>query len=158
LFPCPFFRVPMDTENRIIIDAPWARVFDAAQRVEEWPLFLRHYRRVEVEPWQGLEREVRMSASRDGFPCWWTALQRPERPAKRIHYVHTRSAFTRGMEVWWILKPLGPGRTEVTLTHTMPPEPPLRAWFRQRIVGDLFVCAIAERTLAGVKLRLEARP
>lgn len=59
------------------------------------------------------------------------------------------------MDVWWLLKAAGPRRTEVLLTHAMPPENPLKALFRRRVVGDLFVHAIAEKTLAGVKRLLE---
>ena len=147
----------MKTENRIVIEAPWAEVFDAAARVEAWPDFLAHYRWVRVDPWAGDEREVRMSASRSGFPCWWTADQRLEKPKKRIHYLHTHSAFTRGMDVWWHLNALGPKRTEVVLTHTMPKESYFMSLFRERVVGGFFVHAIAEKTLAGVKRHLEER-
>jgi hypothetical protein len=145
----------MNTENRIEIAASWTRVFDAAARVEAWPGFLGHYRWVQAGPWRGQEREVRMAASRSGLPCRWTAIQRLERPRMRIHYLHTRSRFTQGMDVWWLLKPLGPRRTEVLLTHTMPPSGPLKAWFRRHVVGSFFVHAIAEKTLAGVKRRVE---
>jgi ribosome-associated toxin RatA of RatAB toxin-antitoxin module len=145
----------MQTENRIIVGAPWLRVFEAAARVEDWPQFLPHYRKVEAGPWDGQRREVRMSASRDGFPCRWTAQQRLERPHKRIHYRHTRSAFTRGMEVWWLLEALGPRETLVRLTHAMPPEPPPLSWFRQQVVGAFFVHAIAQKTLEGVKRHVE---
>ncbi|HTB23650.1 MAG TPA: SRPBCC family protein [bacterium] len=147
----------MKTENRIVIEAPWAEVFGAAAKVEAWPDFLAHYRWVEAGAWKAKEREVRMSASRSGFPCWWTALQRLERPKKRIHYLHTRSTFTRGMDVWWLLKALGPRRTEVVLTHSMPQEAFFMALFREQVVGRFFVHAIAEKTLAGVKRHLEER-
>lgn len=145
----------MNTENSILMEAPWTRVFAAAAEVEHWPLRLSHYRWVKTGPWEGKERTVRMSASRDGIPCWWTARQRLERARKRIHYVHTRSTFTRGMEVWWLLKPLGPRRTRVLLTHAMPSESFAMDWFRRRVVGDFFVHAIAEKTLAGLKKTLE---
>jgi hypothetical protein len=145
----------MNTENRIMIAAPWTRVFDVAARVEDWPGFLGHYRWVKVGPWRGREREVHMAASRSGLPCRWTASQRLERSRKRIHYLHTRSKFTQGMDVWWLLKPAGPRRTEVLLTHTMPEAGPLMAWFRRQVVGSFFVHAIAEKTLAGVKRRVE---
>jgi ribosome-associated toxin RatA of RatAB toxin-antitoxin module len=145
----------MQTENRIVIEASWARVFDAAAQVEDWPDFLDHYRWVRTGPWSGAEREVRMSASRSGFPCWWSARQRLERAKKRIHYLHTRSAFTQGMDVWWLLKALGPRSTEVRLTHAMPPSGRPKAWFRGHVVGSFFVHAIAEKTLAGVKRHLE---
>jgi Polyketide cyclase / dehydrase and lipid transport len=145
----------MQTENRITIEAPWRTVFKAAAEVEHWPTILKHYRWVEAGPFKGQEREVRMSASRDGIPCWWTAKQRLEPSRKRIIYLHTRSTFTRGMDVLWMLKPLGRSRTEVLLTHAMPAEGPFMAWFRQHIVGTFFVHAIAAKTLVGIKARLE---
>lgn len=148
----------METENRISMEAPWERVFKAALEVERWPEFLAHYRRVEAGPWRRGEREVRMAASRDGFPCRWTAQQRPQRAKKRILYRHTHSTFTQGMEVCWSFRPQGPRRTEVRLSHAMPAGGPGLGWFRQRVVGGLFVHPIAERTLLGVKRLVEGKP
>jgi|SRR5665213_485951 len=148
----------MKTENRITIDAPWKRVFDAAARIEAWPELLAHYRWVTVGPWAGSERDVSMSASRSGFPCWWSARQRLEYSGKRIHYLHTRSTFTQGMDVWWHLGPQGPKRTEVLLTHTMPSEGAMASFLRQAVVGSLFVHAVAEKTLIGLKRHVEEQP
>jgi aromatase len=145
----------MRTVNEIEIRAPWKAVFKAAAEVGEWPRLLAHYRWVKVGPGRS-RREVVMAASRDGIPCRWTAEQwlQPER--RRIRYLHTRSNFTQGMEVWWILRPIGRNRTAVLLTHDLPAEPGLLGWFRQAVVGDFFVHNIAGKTLAGLKRHLEA--
>ena len=59
------------------------------------------------------------------------------------------------MEVWWLLKK-AKGGTEVTITHDMQPSRnPLLQWFRQVVVGKIFVENIAGKTLAGLKKHLE---
>ena len=147
----------MNTQDEVLILAPWRRVFDAAAKVEEWPQLLAHYRYVTVLSGRGDHRTVLMAASRDGIPCRWQAQQDLDLKRKRIHYRHTRSNFTQGMEVWWILEPQGPQATRVLLTHAMPQEGALMGWFRQHVVGGLFVDAIAAKTLAGLKRHLEAK-
>lgn len=146
----------MRTVNQISIQAPWRKVFEAAARVERWPQVLPHYRWVKVLASKGGLRTVDMAAHRDGIPCRWRSEQVLYPGQKRIYYRHIRSRFTQGMDVWWILTPRGRGRTDVLLTHAMPPERPGMAWFRQRVVGDAFVRVIADRTLAGLKRHLEA--
>jgi uncharacterized membrane protein len=146
------------TSNEISIEAPWGRVFKAAAEVEQWPQLLAHYRWVRVLSGRGDKRVVEMAASRDGFPCRWTSDQVLDRRKKIVYYLHVRSVWTRGMQVWWILKPRGPKKTEILLLHEMPDPAfaPYR-WFLQRVVGDQFVHNIAGKTLAGLKRHLEAQ-
>jgi uncharacterized membrane protein len=148
----------MRTANHIVIDAPWRQVFDAAAKVEDWPRLLSHYRWVKVLSGKGKRRVVDMAAWRDGFPCRWVSDQVLDPKAKTVYYRHIRSVWTQGMDVWWILKPKGPRKTEILLTHDMadPAFPPF-GWFLQHIVGNLFVHNIAGKTLAGLKKQLEAR-
>lgn len=145
----------MRTVNEIEIRAPWKRVFEAAARVEHWPALLPHYRWVRVLSGKGTSRVVEMAAHRDGIPCRWTSTQVLERAKRSIHYRHIQSTWTQDMEVWWILKPRGRNETAVLLTHDLPLEPGFMGWFRQRVIGDLFVHVIAGRTLAGLKKHLE---
>jgi hypothetical protein len=147
----------MQTLNTITIKAPWRKVYAAAAEVERWPELLAHYRWVRVLSGKAPKRIVDMAAFRTGFPCRWVSLQQLYPARKRVYYLHQRSFFTQGMVVWWILKPRGPRVTDVILTHDMPARGPLRAWFDQRIVGELFVHHIAGKTLAGLKRHLEAR-
>jgi uncharacterized membrane protein len=148
----------MKTSNEISIEAPWGRVFEAAAQVEDWPRLLAHYRWVKVLSGRGTKRVVDMAASRDGFPCRWTSDQVLDRRKKTIYYLHIRSVWTRGMQVWWVLKPRGARRTEILLLHEMPdPSFAPYRWFLQHIVGDQFVHNIAGKTLAGLKRHLEAQ-
>jgi hypothetical protein len=146
----------MKTLNQALIRAPLGAVYAAALHVVEWPKFLPHYRWVKIlEPGKGGSR-VEMAASRDGFPCLWQAQQVPYPRQHKIYFRHTRSTWSQGMEVWWILKALPGGATEVTISHDMPPAGnPFASWFRQRVVGDFFVHDIADKTLKGFKLHLE---
>ncbi|MGH7441425.1 MAG: hypothetical protein ACREKE_02000, partial [bacterium] len=99
---------------------------------------------------------VEMAAHRDGVPCRWTSDQVLDIGKRRIYYRHIRSTWTRDMDVWWILTSRGKNQTAILLTHDLPPEPGFRGWFRQNIIGDLFVHNIAAKTLAGLKRYLEA--
>lgn len=136
--------------------APWKAVYEAAQKIVEWPRILAHYRWVTIFEDKGHRRHVEMAAHRSGVPCQWQSEQILYPHEKKIYYRHTRSFWSEGMEVWWILNPQHDGSTEVTITHGMPPSSiPGLGWFRQHIVGDLFVVAIADRTLSGLKRHLE---
>ncbi len=146
----------MKTVNQIDIQAPARAVFDLAQDVARWPSFLAHYRWVKVLQERAGFRLVEMAAKRNRLPCWWQSEQRRYPGALKVHYRHTRG-WTKGMEVWWILKKRGPRACRVLLTHDLrdPPDP-LRRWFYQTVVGDFFVHYIADQTLAGLKRRAES--
>lgn len=147
----------MKTLNRIVINAPIQAVYAAAQGVVEWPRLLRHYRWIRIFEDQGGRRLVEMAASRDGFPCKWTSRQRLFPRQHKVYYLHVRSFWTKGMEVWWLLKRIRGGATEVVITHDLPPiSNPIRRWFYAQIIGGLFVHDVADKTLAGLKRRLEA--
>jgi hypothetical protein len=142
----------MKTLNRTVIQAPADKVFAAAAKIVDWPKFLPHYR------WVTLLKngEVEMAASRNGFPCKWQSIQVLHKRERKIYFKHTRSFWSQGMEVWWMLVVLKDGSTEVTISHDMPASHSfLLSWFRQHVVGNFFVHAIADKTLAGLKLHLE---
>jgi len=143
--------------NLIRIRADPKRVFRAAADVLEWPRLLSHYRRVDVV--EGLISDavctLDMAAHRDGFPCRWRAVRTLHPNDLRIHYRHTKSTWTGGMDVWWTVSPLDGGFTEARITHEMPPTSPPVEWFRQWVVGGLFVENIADKTLEGLKRHLE---
>src|SRR6266567_4062086 len=142
----------MKTFNQIVIHAPVKTVFDTAERIVEWPKFLPHYRWVTIFSEEGRTRHVEMAAFRDGFPCKWRSEQVLYPSKNLVYFRHTRSFWSQGMEVWWILKPLKGGATEVTITHDMPPAGNLPlAWFRQHVVGDFFVAHNADKTLLNMK-------
>jgi uncharacterized membrane protein len=151
----------MHTTNRIFISAPHQRVYELAARVEEWPRLLRHYRYVDLlDTAVGGDRRsrlVRMGASRSGIPVSWTSLQYLDPKGRRVRYRHV-GGVTWGMDVLWSLEP-HKGGTQVTIEHDLLTS---RWWLRPsmvaNIVGALFVEAIADRTLAGVKRAAEGCP
>lgn len=149
----------MYTENRIFIRAPVQRVYALAARVEDWPQLLPHYRYVDlIDRAVGGDRRsrlVKMGATRSGIPVIWTAIQHLDPRKRRIRYRHV-GGVTRGMDVLWMLEP-GDGGTHVTIEHELLSagwclRPPPFAYF----VGTVFVKAIADQTLAGVKHAAEA--
>jgi hypothetical protein len=141
----------LKTVNRITIRAPWKKVFEAAEAIVEWPRLLEHYRWVTLLG----GAQVEMAARRGPIPCKWQSDQVAYPRQKKIYYKHTKSFWSQGMLVWWILKPLKNGGTEVTITHDMPKANFLKAWFQQHVIGGLFVEPIAAKTLAGLKRHLE---
>lgn len=146
----------MKTINAIVIQAPLKKVYEAAAAIEHWPAFLPHYRWVTIFEDAGGRRDVEMAAFRDGFPCQWRSDQVFYPRQNKIYFKHTQSTWSQNMEVWWILKALKNGATEVSITHDMPPAPnAFAAWFRQHVVGEFFVMDIADKTLRHLKLHLE---
>jgi uncharacterized membrane protein len=144
------------TLNRIYIAAPADLVLRLAARVEDWPILLAHYRRVEVLANRPEGRIVEMVAVRRGVPVpvRWRALQRVEEAACRVEYLHIGGA-TRGMEVAWQIVPAGDG-VDVTILHNFAPNWP---WpgplIARHLVCDFFVHAIADATLAGIRAAAE---
>ncbi len=144
-------RKPVHTENSIVIHAPIAEVFKLGACIEDWPRLLPHYRWVTVLRNEGDARLVNMAASRDGIPVSWVSLQRADAEQKRIYYRHVRG-ITRGMTVEWSIEQRADG-VQVRIVHDFnPPWPaPLGPIIARYIVGQLFVHAIAGRTLRGIK-------
>lgn len=146
----------MQTVNRIHIAAPAPVVLRLAERVEDWPALLAHYRRVEVLGTRPEGRIVEMAAVRRGVPVpvRWRALQRVEAEQSEVRYRHI-GGVTRGMEVAWRIVPAGDG-VEVTILHEFAPNWPWPGPVIARfVVCDLFVHAIADATLAGIKAAAE---
>lgn len=143
------------TINARAIAASPGLVYELAADVEAWPQILGHYRYVRVLGGTPSARLVAMGATRSGIPVSWTAEQEQCPDRLEIAYRHVRGV-TRGMEVLWRIEPLGAGSRAV-ITHALDLG---RWWLRngvsQHIVGELFVAAIAERTLAGIGARAEA--
>ena len=147
----------MMTSNRILIRADIGDVYRAAADVLEWPRLLSHYRWVRLVEGDASNGHcvVEMAASRTGFPCSWRSRMELHPEEHRIRYVHTRSTWTRGMEVWWILRTTTDGLVEATITHEMPRSNFVMEWFRKWVVGRMFVENIADKTLRGLKQHLE---
>ena len=145
----------MQTENRIVIQAPENVIYGLAAAVERWPSLLPHYRRVRVLSEDGHRRLVEMAAQRDGIPVRWWAEQIsfPEEP--RITFRHVRGV-TAGMEVEWRFQPVAEG-TLVEIRHDLILTWPLVGGLvADRIIGPFFVSNIAGKTLRQIKLLSEA--
>jgi uncharacterized membrane protein len=149
----------MRTVDRVRINAPLERAFQAAANVEQWPALLRHYRWVRM-----LERGseggiVEMAAWRPfgpfRYPTWWVSEMRVDQKRAAVHYRHIRG-ITTGMEVVWQLRPAN-GGTEVTLVHEWsgPSWPLIGRAAAEWVIGPVFIHGIASRTLAGIAKHVE---
>jgi ribosome-associated toxin RatA of RatAB toxin-antitoxin module len=146
----------LHTESRIAIHGDMAQIFAMASAVEEWPRLLPHYRWVKVLSGTATERLVEMAAHRNGFPVWWVARQRLDPARHQIHFTHVRG-ITQGMEVTWFLEAHGPV-VQVRIVHDLTLHWPLIGSFvANRIIGQIFVSNIANKTLRTLKYHVEQR-
>jgi ribosome-associated toxin RatA of RatAB toxin-antitoxin module len=138
---------------RIVIAAPYDRIFDLAAEVERWPERLPHYRYVRRLPGEG-ERRFEMGARRGAIPVSWEAVQRPMRAERRIEFTHT-GGLTRGMEVAWRFEPalnFAGEAWQVSIEHTLDLDWPLVGGFAaDHVIGPQFIEAIAGKTLATIR-------
>jgi coenzyme Q-binding protein COQ10 len=149
----------MRTVDRILVHAPFTRVFAVASSVSRWPAILPHYRWVRLLD-DGL---VEMAAWRPfgaiNFPTWWVSEMTIDRPAGEIRYRHVRGV-TREMQVVWRLVEDGEGSEEgvqVEIVHTWdgPRWPLIGRLAANLVIGPVFIHGIASRTLAGIKRAAE---
>lgn len=137
------------------INAPYERIFSLAAEIERWPERLQHYRYVRRLPGADGERRFAMGARRGPIPVSWEAIQRPLPEERRIEFTHT-GGVTRGMEVAWRFEPQGDGWL-VSIHHALALRWPLIGSFAaRRVIGPVFIDAIAGRTLRRVKALAEA--
>lgn len=146
----------MVTENSITIDAPVARVFELAARIEDWPALLPHYRSVRVFRRHNGWKLAEMVATRSRLPARWVSIQELDVEDHVIRYRHVRG-ITRGMRVAWTMEP-SPGGLLVRIRHEF--DPPWPQWVgpfvARHVVGNLFVRNIAGRTLRHIKSLAES--
>jgi len=170
-----------ETANQIEIRGDPDRIYSLAAAVEEWPTFLPHYRWVRVYGREGNRRTVEMAAWRTGIPVRWLSHQWLWPEERRITFRHI-GGLSRGMDVEWrievqaeddsrqvtgnsgqttesdpaiVASPLSPPLVRVTITHELALEVPvIRLPPGQWVVGELFVKAVASRTLACLKQRV----
>jgi ribosome-associated toxin RatA of RatAB toxin-antitoxin module len=167
LGPMPLGR-KLVTVDEAVVDAPAARIFELAWRVEDWPRHLAHYRfvrfRAKAPDGGGL---VEMSANRPfgvaDWPTWWLSEMSVDHATPEVRYRHV-DGVTRGMDVSWTFEARAgsdggrdPGRTHVRIVHVWDgPEWPLIGTVAALgVIGPVFVHGIASRTLAGLKAAAE---
>lgn len=147
----------MRTSNVITIQAPVERIFKVASDLARWPDFLSHYRYnrfLSPMPWGGI---VKMSAVRTIIPTTWISIYRIDTEKRQLHFEHLRSTLnaTRGMIVVWHFTETPEG-VRVEITHDLELHWPLIGGFVGKyIVGLFFIHHIANRTLAGLKRKVE---
>ncbi|MGI8688382.1 MAG: SRPBCC family protein [Thermomicrobiales bacterium] len=154
----------MYTETSVVMHGPRERIFALGAAIEDWPLILPHYRSVMLT-----ERTVRLDGTTykvatmkawrllpfGKIPVGWRTIQESNPATGLLHFLHI-GGFTKGMDVYWRLKPEGDA-TRVTITHDFTLKWPLVGEFvAHRIVGQFFVDAIARRTLNSIKMMVEA--
>jgi hypothetical protein len=145
----------MRSELRVVMHAPWERIFPLAAEIERWPQILPHYRYVRRLPGPVDERRFAMGARRGVIPVSWEAVQRPMRDARTIEFVHT-GGVTKGMWVAWRFEPVD-GGTEVSIEHRLELGWALIGDFAaRRVIGPQFIEAIAGRTLRRIRQLAEA--
>ena len=146
----------MNSTNRIQISAPFENLFRQAADIARWPELLPHYRWVRILERRGNEATAEMAARHKGVPLWWRTIQRLKPDEKRIEFKHI-SGVTRGMDVQWTFQEVGEsclGPTWLVQIHHQfhPRWPPVvGAWFAERIIGDVFVKQVADKTLRKMK-------
>jgi ribosome-associated toxin RatA of RatAB toxin-antitoxin module len=143
------------TSNRIQIAAPYDALFALASDIGRWGEILPHYRWVKV-----LERKdgavvAEMAARHRGLPLWWKTIQRPLHAERRIEFTHI-GGITKGMEVVWTFEHAGECCTGpnwlVEIHHDFsPPWPLIGPWLAERVIGEMFVSEVANKTLRRIK-------
>jgi len=150
----------MKTSNRIQISGAYDRIFSLAADIARWPEILPHYRWVKILDKNQEAVTAEMAARHKGLPLWWRTIQRPRPDARRIEFTHI-GGITKGMEVAWTFEQVGEsclGPTWlVQIHHEFSPRwpKPVGPWFAERIVGELFVKQVAQKTLGCVKRWVE---
>lgn len=153
----------MYTETSVVMQGPRERIFALGAAIEDWPIILPHYRSVTLteraeQPDGTIHKVATMKAWRPlpfgKIPVGWKTIQESNPKTGLLHFLHI-GGFTKGMDVYWLLKPEGDA-TRVTITHDFTLRWPLiGAFVAHRIVGRFFVDAIARRTLNRIKAMVE---
>ena len=119
-----------------------------------WPSFLPHYRWVRILEAGEDRTTVEMACWRTGIPLRWRSHVWVRPDQGRMTFRHIAGP-ARGMAVEWTVRQEGE-KVRVTIRHDLTLEAPLIRWpIGQWVVSELFVTAVAGRTLAGLKRAVE---
>jgi ribosome-associated toxin RatA of RatAB toxin-antitoxin module len=143
-----------DCVNQILIRGTPEQIMSLAFDLPRWPEFLPHYRWVKILERDGERQTVEMACRRSGIPLKWRShlWVWPER--RRMRFLHVAGP-ARGMDVEWRLEPEG-DCTRVSIHHELALQAPLvRTALGKWIVGEVFVRAVAGRTLRCLKEAVE---
>lgn len=143
-----------ECSNQVEIRAPAEEVMRLAFDLPRWPEFLPHYRWVRVLAEEGERRTVEMACWRTGIPLRWRSHLWVDGPSRRMRFRHVGGP-ARGMDVEWLLQEED-GRTRVTILHRLDLDVPVvRTPLGRWVVGEVFVSAVAGRTLRCLKEAVE---
>ncbi|MDB5080234.1 MAG: cyclase/dehydrase [Chloroflexi bacterium] len=153
----------MYIENTIVVLGDWETIWALSSDIEKWPERLPHYRKVIIQSVSpgGRVRHAYMSCWRDILPVSWHTVQRLDysaTPAEaRVLYNHVKGV-TRGMEVIWRFEHLDEGVYRITISHDWSPKWPLVGGIASRLISQLIVHNIADKTLARVRVLAAQEP
>lgn len=140
--------------NEVIILGTAARVMELAFDLPRWPSFLPHYRWVRVLDEQDGRRTVEMACRRSGIPLKWRSHLWTYPEERRMRFLHIGGP-AKGMEVTWTLREEGEA-VRVTIHHDLSLQLPIiRSSLGRWVVGEVFVSAVAGKTLACLKAAVE---
>jgi ribosome-associated toxin RatA of RatAB toxin-antitoxin module len=152
----------MYISNQIKMRGEWPVIWKLSSEIEHWPEYLPHYRKVKIleEYPENQTYQAAMSAWRDFLPVFWHSQQirfYGENPSDAsVKYFHT-GGVTNGMVVVWSFTPTGkPDELLVEITHNWNPRWPLIGKLASRLICQLIVHNIADKTLEAVKERAYA--
>jgi hypothetical protein len=101
-----------------------------------------------------------MSCYRLGCPLKWVSEYRIDLPGRKLTFRHLEGALnaTHGLDIVWNFEELAENSLRVRLTYEFTP----RLFIGGRLLaalmlGELFVHNLAEKTLAGLKRKMEVR-
>jgi ribosome-associated toxin RatA of RatAB toxin-antitoxin module len=148
----------MDRTNEITIRAPLNKIFAVAANLQRWPEFLPHYRYnryISQTPSGGV---IKMACIRSGLKTTRISDYRIDPEKRQLHFYHRKSPFTRGMKVVWDFEELPGGLVRVVISYNLELKwsligPAITGWFG----GRVYFHDIAEKTLAGLKRKVEAQ-
>jgi ribosome-associated toxin RatA of RatAB toxin-antitoxin module len=143
----------MHLANSILINAPKARIFEAAANLEKWPDFLPHYRYIRYLERSPDRNVVEMAARRGIIPISWMSEEVIDRQRYEVRFRHLR-AWTKGMKVIWSFAEQ-PGGVLVSIRHDLWFRVPILAPIAEPIVGRFFIHHVANQTLKHMKSYVE---
>ena len=142
--------------NEILIRGTVGEVAALAFDLPRWPSFLPHYRWVKVLEEQEGRQTVEMACWRTGVPLRWRSHLWVLGPEGRMRFRHIAGP-ARGMEVEWTLHQEGE-QVRVRIRHDLALQTPVvRSALGQWVVGEVFVKAVAGKTLEFLKRAVEDR-
>jgi ribosome-associated toxin RatA of RatAB toxin-antitoxin module len=140
--------------NEVRIRGSAARVVELAFDLPRWPSFLPHYRWVTVLAEEGDRKTVEMACWRGFIPLRWRSHLWVMPEAGRMRFLHIAGP-ARGMDVEWEVRQEGE-EVYVAIRHDLALQVPLvRTPIGRWIVAEVFVKAVAGRTLACLKRAVE---